>query len=415
MRTSRVARNYERAGGSAPQRPGCVLSMVTQARYDSRELMQRREFIGSLLSAAAAGAQTRSLPNVVLIYADDLGSGGSGVLWASDDPHSESRQDGRGGCAVHSILFGRTVVLAEQAALMTGRYPVRSGINFVLFPDSAGGLPATETTMAEILRRRGYATHITGKWHLGHLPQYLPTKHGFDSYFGIPYSNDMSTKTWPYHEIDKQMGRKLRPSQLERYRSLPGVQLFKDEQVVETEPDQTQLTSRYLASATDFIRKSSKAGKPFFLYFPHTFPHVPLFASERFRGRSKRGLYGDAVEELDWSVGEVLKTLAELKLDSNTLVLFSSDNGGAVMLGEHGGSNGALREGKATTWEGGMREPFIARWKGRIAPGQVFTDVASTLDILPTVAKLAGAPLPADTTARRHGSGSAAVGWEATA
>jgi arylsulfatase A-like enzyme len=360
--------------------------------------MQRREFIGSLLSAAAAGAQTRSLPNIVLIYADDLGSGDLGCYG-----HPTIRTPNLDRMAAEGARFTQFYSAAplcspSRAALMTGRYPVRSGINFVLFPDSTGGLPATETTMAEILRARGYATHITGKWHLGHLPQYLPTKHGFDSYFGIPYSNDMSAKSWPYHDIDKQMGRKLRPSQIERYQSLPGVQLYKDEVVVETEPDQTQLTLRYLASATDFIRKSAKAGKPFFLYFPHTFPHVPLFASERFRGRSKRGLYGDTVEELDWSVGEVLKALAELKLDSNTLVLFSSDNGGAVMLGEHGGSNGALREGKATTWEGGMREPFIARWKGRIAPGQVFTDVASTLDILPTVAKLAGASPPADAT-----------------
>jgi uncharacterized sulfatase len=299
----------------------------------------------------------------------------------------------------------------SRAALLTGRYPVRSGINFVLFPDSTGGLPESETTIAELLHGRGYVTHITGKWHLGHLPPYLPTRHGFDSYFGIPYSNDMSLATNPvYDEINRQFGRSRPPATLERYRNLPGIPLMRDGKVVETEPDQTRLTLRYTADANAFIRKSAAANRPFFLYFPHTFPHVPLFASERFRGRSRRGLYGDAVEELDWSVGEVMKTLAGLKLEENTLVLFSSDNGGAVGLGQHGGSNGALREGKSTTWEGGVREPFIARWKGPIAPGQVSPEVASTLDIFPTLARLGGAALPANTVL--DGADLAPLLWE---
>jgi arylsulfatase A-like enzyme len=345
--------------------------------------------------AAAAGAKTRRLPNIVMIYADDLGSADLGCY---GNPSIRTPNLDR--LAAEGIRFTQFYSAAplcspSRAALLTGRYPVRSGINFVLFPDSKGGLPESETTIAEVLRTRGYATHITGKWHLGHLPQYLPTRHGFDSYFGIPYSNDMSLQTnVVYDEISKQFGRGRNPAVMDRYRNLPGIPLMKDEAVIETEPDQTQITPRYTADATGFIRRSAAAGKPFFLYFAHTFPHVPLFASERFRGKSRRGLYGDAVEELDWSVGEVMKTLAALKLEENTLVMFSSDNGGAVALGEHGGSNGALREGKATTWEGGYREPFIARWKGRIRPAQVSNEVASTLDILPTAAALSGAKLP---------------------
>jgi arylsulfatase A-like enzyme len=351
--------------------------------------MRRREFVTAM--AAAAFAPQRPLPNIVLIYADDLGYGDLGCYGNPTirTPHLDRLA--AEGMRFTQFYSAAPLCSPSRAALLSGRYPVRSGINFVLFPDSQGGLPESETTIAEMLRPRGYATQVVGKWHLGHLPQYLPTRHGFDSYFGIPYSNDMSLKTNPvYEEINREAGRKRPPTALERYRTLPGIPLMRDEQVIETEPDQAQLTPRYTAEANSFIRKSAKERRPFFLYMAHTFPHVPLFASEKFRGRSRRGLYGDAVEELDWSVGQIVETLAELKLEENTLVLFSSDNGGAVGLGRHGGSNGALREGKATTWEGGMREPFIARWKGRIAPGQVSTEVASTLDIFPTLARLTG-------------------------
>lgn len=378
-----------------------------------RAVMNRRNFLAMLgtLAAPAVAQQQRRPPNVVMIYADDLGWGDLGCY---GNPTIRTPNLDR--LAAEGIRFTQFYSAAplcspSRAALLTGRYPVRSGINFVLFPDSRGGLPDSETTIADLLRGRGYATHITGKWHLGHLPQYLPTRHGFDSYFGIPYSNDMSLKTnRVYDEINKQTGRKRGPEVLERYRNLPGIPLIDDETVIETEPDQAQLTRRYTDASTAFIRKSAAANKPFFLYFAHTFPHVPLFASERFRGLSRRGLYGDAVEELDWSVGEIMKTLAELKLDENTLVMFSSDNGGAVSLGEHGGSNGALREGKATTWEGGYREPFIARWKGRIAPGRVSQEVASTLDILPTVVRLSGATPPKGTVL--DGSDLAPLLWE---
>lgn len=371
--------------------------------------MQRREFLFTL--AAPAVAQRRPLPNIVMIYADDLGSGDLGCYGNPTIRTPNLDRMAAEGARFTQFYSAAPLCSPSRAALLTGRYPARSGINFVLFPDSTGGLPASERTIPELLKTRGYSTGMVGKWHLGHLPRYLPTRHGFDSYFGIPYSNDMSLATNAvYDEINRELGRTRQPAVRERYRTLPGIPLMRDENVIESEPDQAQLTPRYTAEANAFLRKSAAAKKPFFLYFAHTFPHVPLYASERFRGRSRRGLYGDAVEELDWSVGEVMKTLAELGIEENTLVMFSSDNGGAVQLGRHGGSNGALREGKATTWEGGVREPFLARWKGRIQPGQVFQDVASTLDILPTVARLAGAEAPKDVTL--DGADLAPLLWE---
>lgn len=358
-------------------------------------MMKRREFLLSL--TAPVLAQRRPLPNIIMIYADDLGYGDLGCYGNPTIRTPNLDRLAAEGMRFTQFYSAAPLCSPSRAALLTGRYPARSGINSVLFPDSTGGLPASERTIPELLRPRGYTTGMVGKWHLGHLPQYLPTRHGFDSYFGIPYSNDMSFKSnVVYEEIGKEMGFTRPPSVRERYRKLPGLPLMRDEIVIESEPDQAQLTPRYTAEANAFIRKSAAAKKPFFFYFAHTFPHLPLAASERFRGRSRRGLYGDAVEELDWSVGEVMKNLAELKLEENTLVLFSSDNGGIVKLGPHGGSNGALREGKGTTWEGGVREPFIARWKGRIRPDQVSQEVGSTLDILPTLARLTDTETPKD-------------------
>ncbi len=335
---------------------------------------------------------------MVLIYADDLGYGDLSC-YGSPTIQTPNLDRLAGEGIRFTQFYAAPLCSPSRAALLTGRYPARSGINVVLFPDSTGGLPETETTMAEVLKGRGYKTGIVGKWHLGHLPQYLPTRHGFDSYFGIPYSNDMSLKTNPvYDEIQADTHRPPRAAGvMKRYETLPGVPLMRNEEVLERDPDQTQLTRRYTEEAVRFIREGARGNSPFFLYMPHTMPHVPLFASEKFRGKSKRGLYGDAVEEMDWSVGELMRTLRELKLDANTLVLFSSDNGGAVNLGRHGGSNGMLRDGKGTTWEGGVREPFIARWTGKIAPGQLSHEIASTMDLLPTVAKVCGAALPKDT------------------
>jgi arylsulfatase A-like enzyme len=281
----------------------------------------------------------------------------------------------------------------SRASLMTGRLHVRSGVNRVLFPESAGGLPAAEVTIAQELKGLGYATSCVGKWHLGHLPKHLPTTRGFDHYFGIPYSNDMSAKQWPV-----AYGERSTPG-LQRSRTLPDIPLMRDGAVIEEDPDQTQLTRRYTAEAVDFIGASAKKKQPFFLYMPHTFPHVPLYASGEFKGKSRRGLYGDTVEELDHSVGEVLKALKAAGVEDETLVMFTSDNGPAEMpmpgKGGTGGSAGLLRGFKGSTWEGGVREPFIVRWQGKITP-RTSHAFAEAYDVFPTLLAAAGGRLRSD-------------------
>jgi arylsulfatase len=354
-------------------------------------MLSRRKFTRLIGQSAAAGiaghaanAQSER-PNIVVILADDLGYGDLGVYG-----HPTIRTPNLDRMAAEGVRFtqfysGAASCSPARAALLTGRLPIRNGVNQVLVPWSKGGLPADEITIAEALKPAGYATACIGKWHLGHLPQYLPAKHGFDRYFGIPYSNDMSRKT---------AGNPSYIRELERHPETPGTPLMRDNETVETEPDQTRLTQQYTSESIRFIRDSVSAKKPFFLYLAHTFPHVPLFASDRFRGKSARGLYGDVVEELDWSVGEIRRVLSELKIDRNTLVLFTSDNGPWLVKREEGGSAGLLREGKGTTWEGGMREPFIAAWPGRINPGTVSLSFGCAMDIFPTCLKVAGVPMP---------------------
>ena len=252
----------------------------------------------------------------------------------------------------------------------------------VLFPNSKGGLPAGEVTIPELLKEQGYATAAIGKWHLGHLPQYLPANHGFDYYFGIPYSNDMDgTKRPPRAAMS-----------MEPKTEWWNVPLMRNNEIIERPARQETITRGYTEESIRFIRENKS--RHFFLYLPHTFPHVPLFASTR--GRSSRGLYGDVVEELDWSVGQILQTLRDERLDENTLVIFTSDNGPWLIQKAAGGSAGLLRDGKGSTWEGGMRVPAIAWWPGKIKAGQVTRALASNLDFLPTCATLSGAPLPQD-------------------
>lgn len=341
--------------------------------------LNRRQFAQLLASGAALGAAPRK-PNIVMIYADDLGYGDLGCYGHPTIRTPNLDRMAREGMRFTQWYSAAPVCTPSRAALLTGRYPVRSGLTRVLFPQSEGGIPESETTMAEVLRGAGYRTAAVGKWHLGHLPQYLPGRHGFNRYFGIPYSNDMRPVAGP--------GAGASPKH-------PPLPLVRNGETIETEPDQRKLTARYTAEALATIREQKQ--NPFFLYFAHTFPHVPLYASERFLGKSRAGLYGDVVEELDWSVGEVLRTLKETGQDQNTMVVFSSDNGPWLIKKELGGSAGLLREGKGTTFDGGMRDPCIARWPGMIPGNTACAAQGSMLDLLPTFASAAGAALPKDT------------------
>jgi arylsulfatase A len=320
----------------------------------------------------AAPAADRS-PNVVLVYADDLGYGDVGAYGSPliRTPHIDRLA--REGVRFTDFYVAQAVCSASRAALLTGAYPNRVGILGALFPTSANGIAEGETTLAEVLKSRGYATAIYGKWHLGHLPPFLPTRHGFDDYLGLPYSNDM----WPSH-----------PERMK----FPPLPLYSRDAVLAINPDQSQLTGEYGRRAVAFIE--ANRGRSFFVYLAHTMPHVPIFASERFRGRSRRGLYADVVEEIDDSVGQVLATLRRLSLERDTLVIFASDNGPWLSYGDHAGSAGPLREGKGTAFEGGVRVPFVARWPGRIPAGSVVREPAMTIDVLPTIARIVGAPLP---------------------
>jgi arylsulfatase A len=339
----------------------------------------------------AAEPASGSPPNFV--FADDLGYGDLGSYG-----HPTIRTPRLDRMAIEgqrwtSFYAAASVCTPSRAGLLTGRLPVRSGmasdVRRVLFPDSALGLPQSELTIAELLKQRGYKTACIGKWHLGHRPEFLPTKNGFDSYSGIPYSNDMDALA------ESQRKENPAPGQPVWRTSDFNVPLMRDEKVVERPTDQTTLTRRYTEEAVRFVREHHD--QPFFLYLAHNMPHIPLFASEAFLGKSPRGLYGDAVEEIDWGVGELLDTLRSLGLADRTLVVFTSDNGPWLIFKEHGGSAGLLKGGKGMTFEGGMREPAIFWWPGRIRPA-VVTGIGSTLDLLPTLCSLAGVPLPADRT-----------------
>ncbi|HEX9660318.1 MAG TPA: sulfatase [Rhodothermales bacterium] len=320
-------------------------------------------------------------PNIILILTDDQGYEDVGVYGASGFRTPNLDRMASKGLRFTSFYATESACSPTRASLMTGSYPTRVGIPEVLFPGATVGLNPDEVTIAELARDHGYATAAIGKWHLGDHPTFLPTNHGFDSYFGIPYSNDMSPdprhNPWP-----------------ENRHKHPPLPLVRDTTVVEREPDQSQLTRRYTVEAVEFIQEHRDG--PFLLYLAHSMPHVPIFASAAFSGKSDRGAYGDVIEEIDWSVGRIVDTLLDLDIDRNTIVFFSSDNGPWLVFGNHAGSAGPFREGKATTFEGGHRVPAIAWWPGRIAGGRVCDDLATTMDLLPTVAGLVGAKVPTD-------------------
>ena len=331
-------------------------------------------------------------PNIVIVFCDDLGWGDLGCFGNPTirTPHLDRLA--REGQKWTQFYVAAPVCTPSRAALMTGRYPIRNGMTsanrVVLFPDSGGGLPGEEVTLAEVLKQSGYATGAFGKWHLGHLPQYLPTAQGFDTYYGIPYSNDM----------DKIGGPNYRTSAVDDPGFYPdsahyNVPLVRDTTVVERPANQATVTRRYTEEAIAFIRQHHE--QPFFVYLAHSMPHIPLFASNQFRGKSRRGLYGDVVEEIDWSVGQIAQTLRELQIAEKTLVIFSSDNGPWLSFQTHGGSAGPLRAGKGTTFEGGQRVPTLFWWPETIAPG-VVTELGSTLDLMATIASLTGTAAPSD-------------------
>lgn len=332
-------------------------------------------------------------PNFVIIFCDDLGYGDLSSFGNPTIMTPNLDRMAMEGQKWTQFYVADPVCTPSRAALMTGRYPIRTGMTSkqraVLFPDSGSGLQSEEITIAEVLKQKNYATATIGKWHLGHLPQYLPTAQGFDSYFGIPYSNDMDAVNgmWPYYHKNKADPNFI--SEIKNY----NVPLMENETVIERPADQTTITRRYTDRAVDYIKENQN--KPFFLYLAHSLPHIPLFVSQDFLGSSKRGIYGDVLQEIDHGVGKILKTLEELNLDENTIVLFTSDNGPWLAFDTHGGSAGPLRAGKGTTFEGGQRVPTIFWGPGNVKPG-IVTEMGSTLDVINTFASLAGAEVPQD-------------------
>ncbi|MCX6890993.1 MAG: sulfatase [Verrucomicrobia bacterium] len=360
-----------------------------------RPLCRRISFtlclLGACLAAgftpAARAAKASALPNIVVIFTDDQGYADVGVFGAKGFRTPNLDRLASEGCKFSNFHVAQPVCSASRAGLLTGCYPNRIGIHGALAPRSKVGISKREMTLAQLVKQRGYATAIFGKWHLGDAPQFLPLRHGFDEYFGLPYSNDM----WPLHpELVR-----LPSTDARRKRGYPDLVLFEGDKVripQVTHEDQNQLTTWYTEHAVKFIE--SNQDRPFFLYLAHNMPHVPLHVSDKFRGKTERGLYGDVIEEIDWSVGQVMDALKRTGVEGRTWVIFTADNGPWLSYGDHAGSAYPLREGKGTCWEGGTREPCIMRWPGRIPAGTENKQMFMTIDLLPTVAKLIHADLP---------------------
>lgn len=313
--------------------------------------------------------------NFILVYLDDMGYGDISQTGAFEYTTPNIDKMAKGGMFFSHYYSPQAVCSASRAGLITGCYPNRVGITGALSHTSKTGISDKEETIAEVLKKKGYATAIFGKWHLGFQQQFLPVNHGFDEFYGIPYSHDM----WPLHPTG----------------TYPGLPLYHNDSIINPEltpEDVANFTTEFTNRTTDFIKRNQD--KPFFVYWPNPLPHVPLYASEKFKGKSEQGMYGDVMMEIDWGVGQIIKTLEETGLDKNTLVIFTSDNGPWLNYGNHAGSTGGLREGKGTSYEGGQRVPCLMMWKGVIPGGTVCNNLASAIDILPTLAAITGAPLP---------------------
>ena len=343
-----------------------------------------RAFFSPLLAISlaviphAVNAAASSPPNVIIIFCDDLGYADIGPFGCTRYATPHLDRLAREGRRFTNFHVSEAVCSASRASLLTGCYNNRIGIFNALNPTVNHGLNPDETTLAEIFKQKEYATGMAGKWHLGHLAPLLPIHHGFDEYYGLPYSNDM----WPHKPGNKNVVH-------------PPLPLIEGDKVIKADvlaEDQEQLTTNYTKRAVDFIKRNHD--RPFFFYLAHSMPHVPLYVSDKFKGKSGGGLYGDVIQEIDWSVGQVMEALRSAGLEDNTLVIFTSDNGPWLRYGDHAGSAAPLREGKGTSWEGGTRVPCVMRWPGRIPAGTTCGDMLMTIDLLPTFASLIGATLP---------------------
>lgn len=359
----------------------------------NQEIMNYLNYLSQVLVIAVvilcSCGKKETPPNVIIIFTDDQGYADVGAFGAKGFKTLNIDKMAAEGMKFTDFYVASSVCSPSRAALLTGCYPQRIGIPGVLFPERENvewnpdqrntktGLHKGETTIAEMLKAKGYATGVFGKWHLGHHKQFLPLQQGFDEYYGLPYSNDMRpgknahTRPTPYPPLPLMNG-----NVTHRY----------------MEDDQSMLTTEYTQKAVDFIKRNKD--NPFFLYVPHSMPHIPLYVSDRYKGHSEKGIYGDVIEEIDWSVGQINNTLKELDIEDNTLVIFTCDNGPWLIFGDHGGSADPLREGKFTTFEGGQRVPCVMKWPASIPAGKVCNEISSTIDLLPTIARITGSQLP---------------------
>ena len=338
----------------------------------------------SLLAVFACSKRSTELPNIIIIFTDDQGYADLGCYGAVgfETPNIDRLADE--GMRFTNFYVSEAVCSASRSALLTGCYAQRVGIRGALSPFSMTGLNREEETIASILKKQGYNTCMVGKWHLGNLPEFYPTNYGFDEYLGLPYSNDM----WPVDYDGQRME--------EGFKSIyPELPLIENDSIIDyfhTLEDQEKITGIYTRKALEFIKRNPD--HPFFLYLAHSMVHVPLAVDPKFKGSSEQGMYGDVMHEIDWSVGQIMETLKELGLDENTLVIYTSDNGPWLNFGNHGGSAYPLREGKGNSWEGGVRVPCLMYYPGLIDAGITMDNMASSIDLLPTIAALTGAPLP---------------------